>query len=97
MNLIKLTCFIPGVILLTGMILGCSTASTDPVRVEADFGNSVRNMVDAQIIDHEAANALYAEPVIGMDGVRAEKVLRDHRSAESNPEAVNEPVDLNIK
>jgi len=92
----KLKSFTPCVILITGMISGCSTASTDPVRVEADFGNSVKNMVDAQIIDHEAATEPYAKPVIGMDGVRAEKVLHDHRTLESNAEAVSEPVDLEI-
>ena len=96
-NVLKLNSFIPGVILLAGMISGCSTASTDPVRVEADFGNSVKNMVDAQIIDHDAASAAYAEPVTGMSGARAEKVLNEHQSVESNSEAVKEPVDLQIK
>ena len=92
----KFNSFIPGLILLSGVISGCSTASTDPVRVEADFGNSVRNMVDAQIIDHEAANAAYAEPVVGMDGVRAERILNDHRTMETNDEAVNQPIDMQI-
>lgn len=86
-----------GIILLSGLLSGCGTASTDPVRVEMDFGNSVNNMVDAQIIDHDAANTLVAEPVIGIDGVRAEKILKDHRSVGSDAEAVDEPIDLNIK
>ncbi len=92
----KIKSFIPGVFLITGIISGCSTASTDPVRVEADFGNSLKNMVDAQIIDHDAARALYAKPVIGMDGSSAQKVLHEHRTMESNADAVSEEIDLEI-
>ncbi len=93
---IKCLMFIPGIILISGMISGCSTATTDPVRVEMDYGNSVKNMVDGQIIDHEAAHAIVADPVIGIDGVRAEKILNDHRSIESDSEAVSKPIDLEI-
>ena len=93
---INLLNFTPGIILISGVISACSTATTDPVRVEADFGNSVKNMVDAQIIDHEAAEALVAKPVIGIDGVRAEKILHDHRSVGSNAEAVSAPINLDI-
>ncbi|MFK8067845.1 MAG: hypothetical protein AB8D52_06345 [Gammaproteobacteria bacterium] len=94
---LKCLSFLFRAFLIVTILNGCSTASTDPVRVESDFGNSVKNMVDAQIIDHDAANTLVVEPVIGIDGISAEKILLDHRSVESNAEEVDEPIDLDIE
>lgn len=85
--------FFTTVIVLTG----CSTASTDPVRVENDFGNSVRNMVDAQKYDPDAAKTLVAEPRTGIDGVSAEHVLKDHHSSKTDGEKINEPIHLKIE
>jgi len=47
---------------------GCST---EPKRVEADYGNSVHQMVQASTYNPEAAASTVSTPVIGMDGKRA--------------------------
>lgn len=84
----------------TGLLLilaGCSTNSTDPVRVEMDYGNSVRNMVDAQIYDQAAANSLQSRPVIGIDGVKAEGVIESYHADQGKTEEVREPIRFNIE
>lgn len=84
-----------GVALL--ILAGCSTNSTDPVRVEMDYGNSVRNMVDAQIYDQEAARSSQSKPVIGIDGVKAEGVIEAYHADQGKTEEVREPIRFNIE
>ena len=48
--------------------IGCST---EPKRVEADYGNSIHQMVQASIYNPEAAASTVSIPVFGMDGKRA--------------------------
>jgi len=52
--------------------IGCST---EPKRVEADYGNSVHQMVQASTYNPEAAASTVSMPVIGMDGKRAMNTL----------------------
>ncbi len=84
--------------LISGLIFitGCSTTSTDPVRVEQDYGNSVRNMVQAQILDPEAAENPPEEAPTGLDGRNAEAVLKSYRGDVSKPKQVDKPVQINI-
>ena len=56
--------------LISIFVSGCS--STDPTRVEADYGNSVRNMIEAQIYDPDAAKYPPSEPPTTLDGSYAE-------------------------
>ena len=48
--------------------IGCSS---EPKRVEADYGNSVHQMVQAATYNPEAAASTESIPVFGMDGKRA--------------------------
>ena len=48
--------------------IGCST---EPKRVDADYGNSVHQMVQAATYNPEAAASTVSTPVYGMDGKRA--------------------------
>ena len=82
------------VLALFALIIGC--ASTDPQRVEDDFGNSVRHMVDAQIYDREAAANPSTEAVTGMDGVQAEAVMDVYRKHIGDPDKVNESLRIEI-
>ena len=50
------------------MSIGCST---EPKRVDADYGNSVNQMVQAATYNPEAAASTESIPVFGMDGKRA--------------------------
>ena len=60
-----------GVFLLAFASLTSTGCSTEPKRVEADFGNSVHQMVQASTYNPEAAASTESIPVIGMDGKRA--------------------------
>lgn len=59
-------------------IAGCSGGA---VRVEEDFGNSVRGMVEAQVNNPEAVLSPYpsAELPGGIDGARGDKVIEGYR------------------
>lgn len=57
---------------LLGLAMVLSTGcSTEPKRVEADYGNSVHQMVQAATYNPEAAASTVSTPVYGMDGKRA--------------------------
>jgi len=61
----------PGISMLmmaSVLLTGCNS---EPKRVEADYGNSVTQMVQAATYDPEAAASTESIPVIGMDGKRA--------------------------
>ena len=62
-----------------GMALGLSGCIIDPTHVEDDFGNSVRQMVAAQIYDPEAATMPDPEPPLLVDGVAASQSVIGYR------------------
>jgi type IV pilus biogenesis protein CpaD/CtpE len=62
------------------MFLAVTACSTDPVRVEQDYGNSVRQMIEGQIANPEAARRPSTELPGGLDGARGEKVIEAHRN-----------------
>ena len=70
--------------------------SYDPVRVENDFGQSVRNMVDNQIYDPKAPNRTAAQSTGGLDGTQAELLLKKHREHVGNPSDIDTPIDVRI-
>ena len=80
--------------LISIFVSGCS--STDPIRVEADYGNSVRNMIEAQIYDPDAAKYPPSEPPTTLDGSYAENVLEAYRDDVSRPEEVDRPILIDI-
>ena len=59
---------VPSLGLAMLLSIGCST---EPKRVEADYGNSVHQMVQASTYNPEAAASTESIPVVGMDGKRA--------------------------
>jgi len=60
-----------GVFLLAFASMTSTGCSTEPKRVEADYGNSVHQMVQASTYNPEAAASTESIPVYGMDGKRA--------------------------
>ena len=65
----------PGIsmlIMASVLLTGCNS---EPKRVEADYGNSVTQMVQAATYDPEAAASTESVPVIGMDGKRSMRTL----------------------
>jgi hypothetical protein len=65
----KNNCGLIGTALLAAILTGCVT--TEPVRVEADFGKSVNQMVQAQTYNPEAAARTESLPIEEMDGEMA--------------------------
>ncbi len=78
---------------LTSLLAGCVTA---PRHVEKDFGNSVRAMNQAQILDPVAAHNPDMTPVMTTDGQRMENVIRAYRSIVGDPASVAETVDISV-
>ncbi len=70
--------------------------STDPVRVEEDFGNSVRNMIQAQTYNPDAARNPPSEPPTVLDGPKGSKVLDTYRGDVSDPQKTERPIQLDI-
>lgn len=63
------------------VLLSTACSSTDARRVEKDFGNSVRQMVQAQIYDPQIA---HQPPILGpnlLDGVAGSESVTGYREA----------------
>lgn len=63
--------------------------------VEADFGNSVRQMVQSQQAHPEVSNNPNPEVVDGTDAERVVTVLKTYRTDVSSPKAITQEVDIN--
>ena len=73
--------------------VGCSS---DPKRVEADYGNSVNQMVQAATYNPEAAASTESIPVIGMDGKRALRSLDAMRTDTERVEDFDDVIDIEL-
>ncbi len=78
------------------VLLAAGCTSNDPVRVEQDFGKSVRQMIDAQIYDPTAAHNPPVDPPTQLDGNKAEAGLGAYREDVPRPEAVQQPLQIQI-
>jgi hypothetical protein len=69
----------PCVLLAISLMLldGCADFSSTPARVEADYGASVRSLVNNQIYNPDKAQHPAALLPDGMEGNKADKVLND--------------------
>jgi hypothetical protein len=82
------------VIALTIIIsVGCST---EPKQVEADYGNSVHQMIQASTYNPEAAASTESKPVFGMDGKRAMRTLDQMQTDTERPEDFNDIIDIEL-
>ena len=80
-----------------GLAIGVSTGcSTEPERVEADYGNSVRQMVQASTYDPEAAASTESVPVMGLDGKRAMRSLDAMQTDTERVEDFNDIIDVQL-
>ncbi len=88
MKLIKITLSAFALLALSG----CATTSA----VESDFGNSVRNMVQAQQAHPDVSANPSPDAVDGTDGERAKNVLRTYREDVTTKEEVDRPISVSI-
>lgn len=80
--------------LTLGLVVGCSSHGLE--RVEADFGNSVNQMVQGQIYDPEAAAFPDPEPPMTMDGIKADNALNNYHKDVGDPKQTEKPIMLQI-
>ena len=70
---------------------GCSAWNATPVRMQADYGNSVRNMVNNQIYTPSKAQSPAILAPDGMEGAKAESALeKAYRQDIGKPEVVRQ-------
>jgi hypothetical protein len=84
-----------GAVLSAALLLTACTWS-DPVRVEQDFGKSVRNMVKAQTYNPEASRNPPVDPPKRLDGTKGNRALETYRGDVARPAEVEQPIRINI-
>ena len=87
---IILTCPLLALALLAS---GCNRNPTIP---EAEFGEAVRNVMNSQIHDYEAAIHPNPDAVEGSDPYRLETALQGHREDVANPQEVQQPITISV-
>lgn len=78
-------------VLATSATVGCA-----PAMVEATFGDAVRGNLEAQVYDPQTLTSPTRVPADGTDGMRMEKVMKDHRGAAGEAENVSNPIVINV-
>ena len=86
-------CLLTGVVIAIALTTGCASG---PTRVEADYGNSVRAMQRAQILDPVAAATVDTTPVTTTDGQRMENVLNTYRNTVGEPTSTSKTIEFDI-
>jgi type IV pilus biogenesis protein CpaD/CtpE len=76
------------------VVAGCSMH--EPTRVDENFGNSVRHMVQMQTYNPEAARRPSTEPPTELDGEKAGAVLDSYRTAVGKPSEIQKPITINV-
>ena len=84
-------CLLTGIVMAIALTSGCASG---PTRVEADYGNSVRAMNRAQVLDPVAAATPDTTPISSTDGQRMENVLHEHRTRVSKPTVQTDVFDV---
>lgn len=72
---------------------GCSRQPTMPV---AEFGDTVRNVMESQIHDHEAAIHPNPDAIEGSDPYRLDAALDAHRGDITQPQEAQQPINISI-
>ena len=84
--------------LVTGVMMvlligGC--VSPEPKRLDAAFGSSVANMIEAQTLNPHAADA-GPSPVMSMDGQKAEGNLEAYRQDVQQKTEVHDVINIGV-
>lgn len=73
-----------------------SSCTMGPEYVEEDFGLSVRQMVEGQILDPEAATNPLSDPSDMLDGVAAEESLNGYRKRATHEGGAQPEIGLSV-
>lgn len=82
------------IILTAVLVAGCSLS--EPRRTEADFGNSVRNMIAEQTYDPDAAARNAEQIPEGYDAELGENVMKVYRKDVAKPKTIAKPIQIQI-
>jgi len=89
----KNTFVLTGSLLLAILVAtGCSRQPTVPV---VEFGETVRNVLESQIHDHEAAMHPNPDAVEGSDPYRLDATVEAYRNNVGKPAEVQRPIVIN--
>jgi len=91
MNNIKIS----GSLLLTTVVL-LSGCVQQPTTLEAEFGDSVRSVMDSQVHDRDAAANPDPDAVEGGDSYRLDKALEAHRGDVVQPQQAQRPINISV-
>ena len=80
-------------LIVVSLTSGCAT---EPTATEADFGNSVRQMIRAQTYNPDTLENPSREPVTGLDGEYAEAVVDAYKGDIAKPEQVRNEIQINV-
>ena len=86
-------CLLTGIVMAIALSTGCASG---PTRVEEDYGNSVRAMQQAQVLDPVAAATVDTTPITSTDGQRMEAVLQTYRESVGSPTETSKTIDFEI-
>jgi type IV pilus biogenesis protein CpaD/CtpE len=73
-----------------------AACTTEPTATEANFGASVRQMIEAQTYDPSTLTAPSTETIDSGDGRRLETVLETYRTDVAKPAVVNEDIVVSV-
>lgn len=90
MNLLKL---IPACL---ATIIFCTGCVSKTERLDNDFGNSYRNMVESQIYNPDAARNPPSDPPMALDGKKGELLLKTYRTDTGKPKAIERDIQIKI-
>ena len=88
---ITVTCLL---VVISVFAIGCSRQPTVPVP-EAEFGDTVRSVMESQIADHEAAIHPNPNAIEGSDPYRLDAALDAYRQNVADPQVVQQPLIIN--
>jgi hypothetical protein len=80
-------------IVLALLASGCNRHPTIP---EAEFGESVRDVMNSQIHDYEAAIHPNPDAVEGSDPYRLDAALNAHREDVASPQETQQPISISF-
>jgi len=81
---------------IAALVAGCANTTPKPTAVESNFGNSVRNMIEAQTYDPSTLSSPSTDVIESGDGQRLEAVLDAYRTDVAKPESVGQSIDVNL-
>ena len=80
-------------IIFTVLLGGCTQ---QPTTLEAEFGDSVRSVMNGQVHDREAADNPDPNAIQGGDSYRLDKALEANRGDVAKPQQVQRPINISV-